>query len=278
MTTAKPITLTIAGNDASGGAGIAADLKTFAEFGTYGIAALTVIATMDPDNNWSHGVTPIDAEVVRQQLKTATAGPEIDAMKTGMLPNVDIIKVIAETIHTHQLKNIVIDPVMVCKGADQVLNPENADALRDILTPLATIATPNLFEAGQLSGLGALTSLDDMKKAAKIIQGTGAKNVVVKGGRALEGDKAIDLFYDGKEFTVLESEKISPAHNHGAGCTFAAAVTAGLAHGLEPLEAVRTAKSFVTAAIRNGFDYNQWVGPVFHSGYRLEKQPGILEK
>src|SRR5699024_7449832 len=130
MIESKPITLTIAGNDASGGAGIAADLKTFAEFGTYGIASLTAIATMDPDNNWNHGVTAIDAEVVRDQLKTATAGPEIAALKTGMLPNVDIIKVIAEAIEKHHLKNVVIDPVMVCKGSDEVLNPENAEALR----------------------------------------------------------------------------------------------------------------------------------------------------
>src|SRR5690625_2204560 len=149
----KPLTLTIAGNDASGGAGIAAELKTFAEFGTYGIATLTTIATMDPNNEWKHGVTAIDAEVVRAQLETATAGPEISALKTGMLPNVPVIEVIAEAMKENKLTNIVIDPVMVCKGEDEVLNPENADALRDILTPLATIVTPNLFEAGQLSGL-----------------------------------------------------------------------------------------------------------------------------
>lgn len=278
MIKTKPITLTIAGNDASGGAGIAADLKTFAEFGTYGIAALTTIATMDPDNNWSHGVTAIDAEVVRAQLKTATAGPEIAALKTGMLPNVDVIKVIAEAIDKHHLKNVVIDPVMICKGTDQVLNPENAHALRTILTPMATIATPNLFEAGVLSGLGLLTTLDEMKNAAEIIHQSGAQNVVVKGGRALEGDKAIDLFYDGSEFTVLETEKITHGHNHGAGCTFAAAITAGLAQGLEPKRAVIVAKDFVTAAIREGFTFNEWAGPVFHSAYRLENEKGILER
>lgn len=274
MTDVK-LTLTIAGNDASGGAGIAADLKTFAEYGTYGIASLTAIATMDPDNNWRHNVTAIDAEVVREQLKTATAGPKINALKTGMLPNVPIIEVIAESIRENNLENIVIDPVMVCKGEDEVLNPENADALRDILTPMATVATPNLFEAGQLSGLGTLTDLDGMKEAAKIIHESGAKNVVVKGGKALEGNKAVDLFYDGSEFTVLETEKVEPATHHGAGCTFAAAITAGLAKGLEPKEAVLKAKDFVTEAIRGGFEYNQFVGPVFHSGYRLSKQDSI---
>src|SRR5699024_6396483 len=147
------------------------------------------------------------------------------------------IKVIAKAIKEQQLENIVIDPVMVCKGEDEVLNPENAEALRDILTPLATVITPNLFEAGELSGLGKLTTLEDMKKAAEKIHDLGAKNVVIKGGKALEGDKAIDLFYDGSEFTVLETEKISPAYNHGAGCTFAAAITAGLAQGLTVKEA-----------------------------------------
>lgn len=276
MSEQPKVTLTIAGNDASGGAGIAADLKTFAEFGTYGIAALTVIATMDPENNWSHGVTPIDAQVVKDQLVTATAGPKITALKTGMLPNVAVIETITAHIKEHELENLVVDPVMVCKGEDEVLNPENAEALRDTLTPLATVATPNLFEAGQLSGLGTLYTLDDMKKAAKKIHEKGAQNVVVKGGKALEGDKAVDLFYDGSDFTIFESDKIKGATNHGAGCTFAAAITAGLAHGLTPKKAVAKAKEFVTEAIQSGFEYNQFVGPVFHSGYRLSRQHGIL--
>lgn len=275
MSKQPKITLTIAGNDASGGAGIGADLKTFAEFGTYGIASLTAIATMDPDNNWSHGVTAIDPQVVKDQLITATAGPSIDALKTGMLPNVDIIQTIAQHIQEHHLKNLVVDPVMVCKGEDEVLNPENAEALRNVLTPLATVATPNLFEAGQLSGLGILHTLDDMKEAAKRIHEKGAENVVVKGGKALEGDKAIDLFYDGTDFTVLENEKVDNANNHGAGCTFAAAITSGLAKGLTPKEAVKKAKDFVTEAIESGFKYNQFVGPVFHSGYRLNRQDSI---
>ncbi|MGB3161612.1 bifunctional hydroxymethylpyrimidine kinase/phosphomethylpyrimidine kinase [Carnobacterium sp.] len=269
-------TLTIAGSDSSGGAGIQADLKTFAEYGTYGLSALTAIATMDPDNNWSHGVTTIDIPVIEAQLKTIFASDEkIAAMKTGMLPNVDIINVVAKTIKDNNLENIVIDPVMVCKGEDEVLNPENANALRDVLTPLATVVTPNLFEAGVLSGLGKLTTLEDMKKAAVKIHKLGAKNVVIKGGKALAGEKAIDLFYDGSTFKVLESEKITPAYNHGAGCTFAAAITAGLAQGLSVEEAILKAKDFVTEAIRSGFKYNQYIGSVFHSGYRLSKQDKI---
>lgn len=267
--TQPKITLTIAGNDASGGAGIAADLKTFTEYGTYGIAALTSIATMDPENNWKHGVTAIDLDTVKAQLVTATAGPKIAAFKTGMLPSVGVIELIADHIKEHDMENFVLDPVMVCKGEDEVLNPENAEALRDILTPLATITTPNLFEAGQISGLGTLKTVDDMKAAAKKIIELGAQNVVIKGGSDLEGNQAIDLFYDGEEFTLFETEKIVRPNSHGAGCTFAAAITAGLAQGLSPLEATKKAKSFVLAAIQHGFTYNQFVGPVYHSAKRL---------
>lgn len=160
-------TLTIAGSDSSGGAGLQADLKTFEEYGTYGFSAITTIVTMDPDNNWAHGVTPIDAQLVREQLKTILSGGPVDAMKTGMLGSIEIIKATREAIDKYDLKNVVIDPVMVCKGEDELIQPENAEAIRDLLLPKATITTPNLFEAGQLSGLGKLTTLDDMKAAAK---------------------------------------------------------------------------------------------------------------
>ncbi|SFB97962.1 pyridoxine kinase [Alkalibacterium subtropicum] len=272
----KPnLTLTIAGNDASGGAGIAADLKTFAEYGTYGIAALTTIAIMDPENNWSHGVTAMSAQVVQDQLITAFAGPTIGAAKTGMLPDADVVNVIADKMEQHPETPLIVDPVMVCKGEDEVLNPQNVEAIKNRLIPLATVTTPNLFEAGQLADLGLLFDLDDMKKAAKIIHEKGAEIVVIKGGKALAGDEAIDLVYDGNEYVTLTSRKVENAHNHGAGCTFAAAITAGIAQGLEPIEAIRKAKDFVTEAIKAGFEYNQFVGPVFHSGYRLNRQSSI---
>lgn len=264
-------TLTIAGSDSSGGAGIQADLKTFEEYGTYGFSALTTIVTMDPDNGWHHNVYPVDPVLVEEQLKTVFAGGPVDAMKTGMLGSVDIVRVAEQAIKSNQQKNVVIDPVMVCKGEDEVLNPESAEAIRDLLLPLATVVTPNLFEAGVLSGLGKLTSIEDMKEAARKIHGLGARNVVVKGGKALGGDRAIDVFYDGKDFTVLESDKIEPAYNHGAGCTFAAAITGGLANGLPVADAVAKAKDFVSAAIRSGYQFNEYVGPVFHGGYRLNR-------
>lgn len=260
-------TLTVAGSDSSGGAGLQADLKTFEEYGTYGFSAITSIVTMDPDNNWAHNVSPIDAGLVRDQLKTILSGGPVDAMKTGMLGSVAIIETTREFIDKYALQNVVIDPVMVCKGEDELIQPENADAIRDLLLPVATITTPNLFEAGQLSGLGKLTTIEDMKVAAKKIHELGAKYVVIKGGKALQSDKAIDLLYDGETFTVYEVDKIETSYNHGAGCTFAAAITAGLAKGDSVEEAVDKAKKFVSAAIQAGFPLNSFIGPVWHGAY-----------
>lgn len=273
--TEPKITLTIAGNDASGGAGIAADLKTFAEYGTYGIATLAVIATMDPENEWSHSTHPIAPSIVKEQLVTATAGKKIAAFKTGMLPNVEVIEVIANHIKEHQLDHFVFDPVMVCKGDDQVLNPENAEALKNILAPMALVATPNLFEAGQLSGIGTIKTIEEAKEACRRIHDLGAENVVIKGGDSLDDTKAIDVFYDGENFTLLKGELFDASTNHGAGCTFAAAITGGLAQGLSPLEATKKAKTFVAEAIQGGFQFNQYVGPVFDSAYRLNRQDNI---
>jgi pyridoxine kinase len=256
-------TLTIAGSDTSGGAGIQADLKTFQEHGTYGMNALTVIVTMDPDNGWSHGIHPINVDTLQAQLKTALS-TGVDAIKTGMLPTVEIIETAADAIDRSGLKNVVIDPVLVCKGEDEALFPENVDAIVNLLLPRALVTTPNLFEAGQLSGMGTLTTIDDMKQAAAKIHEAGVKNVVIKGGKQLKHDKAVDLFYDGQTFTLLESEKTDTTYNHGAGCTFAAAVTANLANGLDVKESVLEAKKFVSAAIANGWKLNQYVGPVMH--------------
>lgn len=272
-------TLTIAGSDTSGGAGIQADLKTFQELGTYGMVALTTIATMDPDDNWKHHTFPVDVDTVATQLKTALSSG-IDAAKTGMLGSVAIVELIAKAIDDYKLEKIVIDPVMVCKGEDEVLLPETVDATRELLLPRALITTPNLFEAWQLSGIGPIRSLDDMKKAADKIHELGAKHVVIKGGRAIDDEKAIDLYFDGEEFIILETEPIDTTYSHGAGCTFAAAITAHLAKGKEVLEAVILAKQFVTAAIQHGWRLNQFVGPVLHGAYNVypEERPTVTHR
>lgn len=258
-------TLTLAGSDSSGGAGIAADLKTFQELNVYGMTALTSIVSMNP-KGWNHHVTPIDVEVVEKQLDTILS-VGVDAMKSGMLGSVDIINLGARKIDEFDIKQYVLDPVMVCKGDDEVLQPENTDAMREELLPRSLVATPNLFEAAQLAKTSPIKTLKQMKDAAIKIHELGAKNVVIKGGKDLEHDKAVDLFYDGNRFELLESEKIDTTYNHGAGCTFAAAITANLAHGMDVLEAVKTAKSFVTSAIANGWKLNEYVGPVMHGAY-----------
>lgn len=256
-------TLTIAGSDASGGAGLEADLKAFEEHNTYGMAAVTVIATMDPDNNWNHGVYTLPIDVLKAQLKTAFS-TGIDALKTGMLSTEEVIQTSGEAIAASGVKNVVIDPVMVCKGEDEVLNPGTVGAMIEFLLPHALVTTPNLFEAGQLAGTGTPKTIDELKTAAEKIHSLGAKNVVIKGGRALSTDKAVDLFFDGETFYLLETDKVDTTYNHGAGCTFAASVTANLANGMSVKDAVLEAKEFVAAGIKHGWRLNEFVGPVYH--------------
>ena len=196
------------------------------------MVALTSIVTMDKET-WSHDVTPLDMDVFEKQLQTAISiGP--DAIKTGMLGTEEIIKRAGEAFEESGAKYFVVDPVMVCKGEDEVLNPGNTDAMIKYLLPKATVVTPNLFEAGQLSGLGKLTSIEDMKEAAQKIYDAGTPHVIIKGGKALDQDKSYDLYYDGQTFYQLTTDMFQQSYNHGAGCTFAAATTAYLANGKSP--------------------------------------------
>ncbi|MPQ23088.1 bifunctional hydroxymethylpyrimidine kinase/phosphomethylpyrimidine kinase [Carnobacterium divergens] len=259
--------LTVAGSDTSGGAGLQADLKTFEEYGTYGISVITSIVTMDPANFWHHDVFPIAESIIEKELATALACGPFKAMKTGMLGTVETIEQVSQMLETGAIEQIVIDPVMVCKGETEVLQPENVSSMRQLLIPKATITTPNLFEASQLAEMDPLETVEDMKVAAAKIIALGAKNVVIKGGKGLTSQEAIDLFYDGEEFMLLKSPKIEGNHNHGAGCTFAAAVTAGLANDLSAKEAVIKAKDFVYCGIEEGFALNQFIGPVWHGAY-----------
>lgn len=260
--------LTIAGSDTSGGAGIQADLKTFQERDVYGMTVLTTIVTMDPDNGWAHGVHPIPLATVEEQLKTVVRGIGVDALKTGMLGSVELIELIAATIRQYGLPRVVIDPVMICKGNDEALHPETGEAMRELLLPLAEVTTPNLFEAAQLSGRGPIRTLDDMKEAATVIAESGVKAVLIKGGAKLEHETAVDLLlYEGR-FELFETEKIATTYTHGAGCTSSAAIAAELAKGATVLEAVQTAKVFITSAIAHGFPLNRFVGPTRHSAYR----------
>lgn len=257
--------LTIAGSDSSGGAGLQADLKTFQERGVYGMTAITTIVSMDP-SNWSHRVFPQPLDTLEAQLDTILS-IGVDALKTGMLGSPEIIKLVARVIEDRQLKNVVIDPVMVCKGVDEVLDPDNAINLREVLVPKATVVTPNLYEAVQLSK-HSITTLEDMKEAAKLIHELGAQYVLIKGGSKLQHKNAVDVLYDGSTFDILESEKFNTTFTHGAGCTYSAAITAELAKGKAVKEAVEIAKEFITEAIRYSFQLNEHAGPTNHAAYR----------
>jgi pyridoxine kinase len=260
---------TIAGSDASGGAGLEADLKTFEEYGLYGMAAVTVIATMDPGSNWAHRVFPVEEAGLRAQMETIFKGVGVTAAKSGMLGTFYAVELAREYLSSYKVANYVLDPVMVCKGAGEALNPELNSAIAEKLLPLAEVVTPNLFEAEQLSGLANIDSPEKMKEAARIIHGKGARHVFVKGGAKLPNQShALDLFYDGKDFTILEDDLVATSWNHGAGCTSSAAITAGLARGLSVIDAVKTAKKFITLSLKAGFPLNQWVGPGNPSAWR----------
>lgn len=262
--------LTIAGSDTSGGAGIQADLKAFEERNTYGLSAITVIVAMDPDNNWAHQVFPVAIDTIKAQLKTALKGISLNALKTGMLPTVEIIEYVGSLIKDLDLP-IVIDPVMACKvngGVPENLFPENVEAMRQYLLPHATLVTPNDFEAAQLAGMDAINSIEDAKEAAKKIHALGANNVVIKCREGFGEGMAVDLLYDGKNFTALESQHINTNWTHGAGCTYSACITAELAKGKSIKEAITTAKTLITNALEHSFPLNQFAGPVDHHHLR----------
>jgi len=200
---------TIAGSDASGGAGLEADLKTFQEYGGYGMAAITLVATMNPHKDWSHEVFPIGEDSLRSQLETIFNGIGVDAAKTGMLATPYAIELAAEYLGKYKVENYVLDPVMICKGGNLPLNPEINELLIKKLLPLAKIITPNVFEAGQIAHIDTPSTLEEIKDAAKRIYDMGAPHVFIKGGSKLkDAETSIDVFYDGKDFRYLEAELI----------------------------------------------------------------------
>lgn len=261
---------TIAGSDTSGGAGLEADLKVFSEFGLYGMAAVTVIATMN-SKDWSHSVFPLDSKILEAQMDTVFSGVGTTTAKSGMLGTEENVKVLARALKENNVTNYVLDPVMVCKGTDEALNPEVNAATENLLLPMAMVVTPNIFETEQLSGI-KINGRQDMQEAARILIKKGAKNVFVKGGVKLatmeNSNESCDLFYDGTDFSWLAKPLISTKWNHGAGCTTSAAIAASLALGKSPFEAVQIAKNFIQKSLSAGFPLNEFVGPGNPSAWR----------
>ena len=262
-----PTAMTIAGSDSGGGAGIQADLKTFAALGVYGTSALTAITAQN-----SLGVTAIHevpTDVIAAQVQAILSDIGADAVKTGMLSSPAIIQTVAQEVQRHGVTRLVVDPVMVAKGGDRLLREDAVEALRTRLLPLATVVTPNTPEAEVLTGLTVRTP-DDAREAARRIVAMGAKSVVVKGGH-LSGSDAVDVFYDGTQFREFSAPRIDTRNTHGTGCTFASAIAAGLAKGLALEEAVAQAKTYVTEAIRANLEIGTGHGPVGHF-YMLRKE------
>jgi hydroxymethylpyrimidine/phosphomethylpyrimidine kinase len=251
-----PRALSIAGSDSGGGAGIQADLKTFSALGVYGTTAITAVTAQNTAE--VTGVVELPPEAVAQQIDAVVTDIGADAAKTGMLSNAGIIGAVADRIRRHRLARLVVDPVMISKSGAPLLRPEAMEALRRDLLPLALVVTPNLHEAGALLGRGVRTT-EEMEAAARAIRDLGPVWVIVKGGH-LTGPAA-DLVYDGARLEWLESPRLQTPHTHGTGCVFSAAITAGLAKGLEPLAAIRDAKAFITRAIENALPLGRGHGP-----------------
>jgi hydroxymethylpyrimidine kinase / phosphomethylpyrimidine kinase / thiamine-phosphate diphosphorylase len=256
-----PIALTIAGSDSGGGAGIQADLKTFAALGVYGASVVTSVTAQNTLE--VTGIHDLPAEFVTLQLDTVARDLPIDAIKTGMLSNRGIIHVVSERLKTLGVEKLVVDPVMVAKGGAALLRQEAEAELIQRLLPLAYIVTPNLGEAEVLAGM-SIRNLEEMEQAARHIHTQGPRHVVVKGGH-LDGPP-VDVFFDGRRVQYFEGERIETKSLHGTGCTFASAIAAELAKGAEVTEAVRRAKSYVTSAIRLAEPIGHGFGPTHHFG------------
>lgn len=257
-----PTALTIAGSDSGGGAGIQADLRTFAFHQVHGTSAITCITAQN-----TVGVQRVEAlppEAVSAQMESVLTDIGVQGVKTGMLLNEQIISAIAQMIKAYELEPIlVVDPVMVSRSGAQLLADSAVTELKETLVPLAALVTPNRYEAQILSG-EEINTLDQMKTAAQRIYRQGANAVLVKGGAMLGEARGIDVWFDGKEFDILETKIVETKNNHGTGCTLSAAIAANLALGKELKTAVREAKTYLTTALESALDLGEGSGPVGH--------------
>ncbi|WP_242022964.1 bifunctional hydroxymethylpyrimidine kinase/phosphomethylpyrimidine kinase [Pseudanabaena mucicola] len=256
-----PIAMTIAGSDSGGGAGIQADLRTFAFHCVHGTSVLTCITAQN-----TQGVTRVDAmsaESVTAQFEAVMTDMQVGAIKTGMLLNQDIIKTVAKKLVAFGFGNVVVDPVMVSRAGAQLIDDEAVKTIRELLIPLAAIATPNRYEAQILADM-EIKTLADMQTAAQKIYKLGARSVLVKGGGMLQDLRAVDVWFDGEGFEVLKTEVIDTNHTHGTGCTLSAAIAANLALGKPRFQAVVDAKNYVTEALKYALAIGKGQGPVGH--------------
>ena len=251
--------MTIAGSDSSAGAGIQADLKTFAALGVYGTSVVTAITAQN-----TQGVRLVEAlspETVAAQIDAVVSDIGADVVKTGMLGNPAIVDVVASKLREYGLTQLVLDPVLTASDGSDLMADGGMALLREKLLPLALVVTPNVDEAGALVGR-RLAGWEDIRQAAREIVDMGARNAVIKGGDAT--GPAIDLFYDGEQYHEFAAARVDTENTHGTGCTFAAAIAASLAKGSAPKQAVAMAKAYVTKAMQMSYPLGHGHGPVHH--------------
>ena len=256
-----PVALTIAGSDSGGGAGIQADLKTFAALGVHGTSAITAITAQNTVG--VSDVFELPPAMVTAQIARVAEDLRPAAAKTGMLSSAAIIQAVAGAVREHRVEPLVVDPVMVAKGGARLLREDAVEALRELILPLAAVITPNLPEAEVLLGLapGSIATLDDRREAARRLRERGPAAVVLKGGHA-DDPEAIDVFDDGTTVRELAGRRVPTANTHGSGCAFSAAIAAHLAKGADLTDAVTAAKAFIQAAIEQALELGQGHGPV----------------
>ncbi|MBD2613680.1 bifunctional hydroxymethylpyrimidine kinase/phosphomethylpyrimidine kinase [Nostoc punctiforme FACHB-252] len=257
-----PVALTIAGSDSGGGAGIQADLRTFAFHCVHGTSAITCVTAQN-----TLGVNRVDAippEAVVAQIQAVVQDIGVQAAKTGMLLNQEIIFAVAQQVETLQIHNLVVDPVMVSRTGAQLIDDEAVKTLRHTLIPKAAIITPNRYEAQILSGL-EIYSLEDMQAAAEIIHKTLRTNAVLVKGGGMQGNlRGVDIWFDGEKLEILTTKQVETTNTHGTGCTLSAAIAANLAKGKNLWSAVQQAKEYVTTALTCALDIGEGQGPVGH--------------
>lgn len=256
-----PVALTIAGSDSGGGAGIQADLRTFAFHLVHGTSAVTCITAQN-----TIGVTRVDGlppESVLAQIDAVVSDIGVQAAKTGMLLNLEIIEAVADRLSRGDIPNLVVDPVMVSRTGAKLITESAIEAIQQHLLPQACLVTPNRYEAQILSGLDIVT-LEDMKTAAQKILDLGSPSVLIKGGGMTDGLRGTDVFADGKTVTVLGGDAVETIHTHGTGCTLSAAIVANLALGTSLPITVQNGKTYVTRALEHSLAIGSGIGPVGH--------------
>lgn len=253
----RPRVLTIAGSDSGGGAGIQADLKAITCLGGYGMSAITALTAQNTTG--VHGVHAVPPEFVASQIRVCLEDIGADCAKTGMLATPGIVAAVAETLSEFPDVGVVVDPVMLAKSGDRLLDPESESALIERMLPRALVLTPNLPEAEVLIG-SKIANVDSMVRAAKTLHRMGPRCVIVKGGH-LDAHEAIDVFYDGEEVRELRGARHETSNTHGTGCTFSAALATEVGRGLPLFDAAMRAKRFITEAIRCSLDLGRGHGP-----------------